>query len=210
MKACVNTNTHLVVTYASACSNLLSFPWSAYLTDIFLSWVSSSETVPSVFESTSSCLFSLPDRNWLLGNGDCLYLLLYAGKTTEDVWVQRSRDCSVSVSQGQSIKSLAFSCPLSPSLSTLCVPCSFVISGSFFLRNCSIPCKKWVVMEDVLNNALVAVEIFPGLQVLSLHSHMPWSRSLGVEWIYSPNGTHTWAIPFFHLHHSSKYLCYWH
>lgn len=45
VKACVYTITHHVVTHASACWHLLSFPWSAYLTDIFLSWVSSSETV---------------------------------------------------------------------------------------------------------------------------------------------------------------------
>lgn len=103
-----------------ACLNPLSFPGSANLTAIFLSWVSNfwNRGPLFVFERTSF-LLSLPDRNRLLGNGGCLFLL-YAGTVTEDIWDERSRDCSFRVSQGQSMKPLAFSGPLPPSLCTVC------------------------------------------------------------------------------------------
>lgn len=99
-----------------------------------------------------------------LGIGACL-CLLYAGTTTEDVWVWRSRDNSFRIPQGQIIKSWTCSF-LHSLLGTLLVLHNFTNFLKSFLRNHSIASQRCKVIEDVLNNSLVARTYLQGFRLL--------------------------------------------
>lgn len=146
--------------------------WSLYLfsssqfpmgsKSALISWVSTSEIVILCLylAQLSECLSSLPDKHWELAT---VFTVCRHNNWRRLGW--RSWDNSFKVPQGEIIKSTTCSFLLNLP-GTLLVLHNFTSFLNAFLRSCSVASRRCEVIEDVLNNSLVAVTYPQGFRLL--------------------------------------------